>query len=84
MRRKQRPTLDLGGPHYRVAEIADALGVDPSTVLRWIHGGELEATRKGERGMFLVSQRALSAAGILVAGASSEANPEAALAPAGA
>lgn len=58
--RPPRPVRGLEGPFYRVSEIALALGVDPTTVLRWIHRGELEAERQGgDRGMFLVPQSAI-------------------------
>lgn len=75
MRRTPRPVLDPGGPHYRVAEVANAYGVDPGTVLRWIHRGGLEAKRQGERGMFLVPQRALVAA-VLLDSAADDNDPE--------
>jgi excisionase family DNA binding protein len=58
--RTPRSIPGLEGPFYRVSEIALALGVDPTTVLRWIHAGELEAERMNSNGgMFLVPQRAL-------------------------
>jgi len=76
MRRTPRPVLDLGGPHYRVSEIAEAFGVDSITVLRRIHAGTLEATRIGVgKGMFLVSHRALIAAGIITAASDPAAVP---------
>lgn len=82
MRRTPRPVLDPGGPHYRVSEVADAYGVDPGTVLRWIHGGTLEAKRSGTRGMFLVPKHALVAAGLLGTGAAETNDPEPTTAPA--
>lgn len=57
--RPARPVRGLEGPFYRVSEIADALGVHATTVLRWIHAGELEAERMAGGGMFLVPQHAL-------------------------
>jgi excisionase family DNA binding protein len=57
--RTPRSIPGLEGPFYRVSEIALALGVAPTTVLRWIHAGDLEAERMNGGGMFLVPQHAL-------------------------
>lgn len=34
--------------HYTPPQIANALGVDPATVLGWIHSGKLQARRLGQ------------------------------------
>ncbi len=34
-------------PHYSPPQIAEALGVDPATVLGWIKSGQLRARRLG-------------------------------------
>lgn len=75
MRRTPRPVLDLGGPHYRVSEIADAIGVHSTTVLRWIHRQQLDAKRQGENGMFLVPYSALAAANLLAAAETNDPEP---------
>ena len=33
----------MNGPYFKPAEVAERLGVDVKTVLRWIANGELEA-----------------------------------------
>lgn len=83
MRRTPRPIEGLDEPHYRVSDIAAAIGVAPTTVLRWIHGEKLDAVRGDtHNGMFLVPRSALADAKLLRARAAETSDPAAV--PAGA
>lgn len=85
MRRTPRPIEGLDEPHYRVSDIALAIGVNPTTVLRWIHAEKLFAKRGDENnGMFLVPRSSLAKARLLSAGEEAEDQPEALSAPVGA
>ena len=76
MRRTPRPIEGLDEPHYRVSEIALALGVADTTVLRWIHGEKLYAWRSDENnGMFLVPRSSLAKAKLLRDGATHNSDP---------
>ncbi len=43
----------------RLSEVAERLGVSSRAVLRWIHDGDLPATRGGDRRMWLVEEKEL-------------------------
>lgn len=81
MRRTPRPIEGLDEPHHRVSDIATAIGVSSTTVLRWIHGNKLRAWRSDDfNGMFLVPHSALAEAKLLRA---ADTQPEAMPEPAG-
>jgi len=77
MARTPRPIEGLDEPHYRVSEIAFALGVADTTVLRWIHGEKLYAWRSDtNNGMFLVPRSSLANARLLRDSANHNSDPE--------
>lgn len=82
MRRTPRPIAGLDEPHYRVSDVAAAIGVASTTVLRWIHKEQLEAKRGDDNnGMFVIPRSALTKAKLLRD--TTEDQPEALPEPAG-